>query len=58
MRSKEKQLDIAVSIAAGLLTDLGCCIHHPGYICDKDFPAACPACIRRWLLKKAREEVE
>ena len=37
------------------MADMGCCIHDAGYQCTKDIPAACPACIRRWLLKKARE---
>ena len=23
----------------------GYCTHYPGYVCDKDFPAACSACI-------------
>lgn len=41
----------AVKIAAGLMADMGCCIHDPGYYC---LPDACPACIERWLLRKAR----
>jgi hypothetical protein len=44
----------ALTIAAELMADMGCCIHDAGYQCTKDIPAACPACIRRWLLKKAR----
>ena len=45
----------ALTIAAELMADMGCCIHDPGYQCRKIVPAECPACIKRWLLKKARE---
>ena len=45
----------ALTIAAELMADMGCCIHEAGYQCTRDIPAACLACIRRWLLKKARE---
>ena len=48
----------ALTIAAELMADMGCCIHEAGYQCTKDIPAACPACIRRWLLKKAKDRLE
>ena len=38
------------------LVELGYCTHYPGYTCDRDFPEACPACIKRCInLQKARE---
>ncbi|MEA5016137.1 MAG: hypothetical protein VB099_16420 [Candidatus Limiplasma sp.] len=27
----------------------GFCTHYPGYICDRDWPKECPACIKKWL---------
>ena len=55
-KSKEKKYNDALKIASQLLADLGACTHYPGYTCDKGFPEACPACIKRWLMKKARED--
>jgi hypothetical protein len=51
--AREKKLDKALTIASQFLSDAGTCTHYPGYICDKGFPTACPACIRRWILTKA-----
>ena len=48
----------AVKIAASLMADMGCCTHKPGYNCRKDIPGACPFCIERWLLRKAREHLK
>jgi predicted Zn-ribbon and HTH transcriptional regulator len=50
-----KELKGALSKAAKMLADAGQCTHYPGYTCDKDFPAACPECISKWLRKLARE---
>jgi len=50
-----KELKGALSKAAKMLADAGHCTHYPGYTCDKDFPAACPECISKWLRKLARE---
>jgi hypothetical protein len=49
-RTKEER-DKAIKI----LADDGYCTHYPGYTCDRDFPKACPACIKRCFdLEKAR----
>ena len=42
---------------ARALSDMGFCTHYPGYTCDKDWPSACPKCIRRWLSQKAEEDL-
>jgi hypothetical protein len=52
------QKNRALDIASKLFADSGFCTHYHGYTCDKGFPMACPACIRKWLLKKAREELQ
>jgi len=49
---KEKKYNEALKMASKLLSDYGHCTHYPGYTCDKGFPEACPACIKRWLLRK------
>lgn len=30
------------------MVDDGFCTHYPGYVCDKGFPKACFACIKKW----------
>jgi hypothetical protein len=55
---KKPKYNDALKLASNLLSDLGTCTHYPGYTCDKGFPEACPACIKRWLLNKARGEKE
>lgn len=27
----------------------GFCTHYPGFVCDRDWPKECPACIKDWL---------
>ncbi len=44
--------------AVKYMAELGFCTHYPGYTCDKEFPAACPKCISRWLKKKVRGGAE
>lgn len=53
-----KRADAALSIAAKWLEQAGACTHYAGYTCDKDFtkPGVCAACIRRHMLKLAKEE--
>lgn len=53
--SMEKKYNNALILATKLLADLGQCTHYPGYVCDKEWPEACPDCIKRWLLKKSQE---
>lgn len=53
MAKTKPKYNEALKIASKLLSDLGTCTHYPGYTCDKGFPEACPACIKRWLLRKA-----
>lgn len=41
--------------AVNQLVENGYCTHYPGYICDREFPKACPNCIKRTFnLEKAR----
>lgn len=54
-KSMEKKYNDALKLASKFLADMGQCTHYPGYICDKKFPEACPACIKRYLLKKSQE---
>ncbi|MEN6421633.1 MAG: hypothetical protein ABFD76_06755 [Smithella sp.] len=56
-KNQLKQKDKAIDIASEMFAKGGFCTHYPGYTCDKDWPKECPACIRRWLLQKAREEL-
>ena len=42
--------EIAEKAAATLgAPNNGFCTHYPGYICDRDWPKECPACIKKWL---------
>lgn len=56
-RLNYREADAALSIASKWLEQAGTCTHHAGYTCDKDFttPGVCAACIRRHMLKLARE---
>lgn len=39
-----------------LVDEYGFCTHYAGYTCDRDFPKACPACIKRtFTLQRAKE---
>lgn len=59
-RQRYQISDAALSIAAKWLEQAGACTHYAGYTCDKDFttPGVCAACIRRHMLKLAREAKE
>ena len=57
MSRKKSLVSEALTIAAELMADMGCCIHDSGYQCRKAVPAECPVCIKRWLLKKAKERL-
>ena len=54
---RKKPVSEALTIAAELMADMGCCIHDPGYQCGKEVPNACPACIRNWLTQKGKERL-
>jgi hypothetical protein len=50
----KSERDDAVKI---LVDEYGFCTHYPGYTCDRDFPKACPACIKRtFTLQRSREQ--
>lgn len=57
MSADKKIIDRALTIAADLFADDTFCTHYPGYVCDRDWPAACSGCIRDWLISMAREEL-
>lgn len=54
---KKTDYSKALDIAAKWLEQAGACTYFPGYICDKDYskPGTCAKCLRRHLLKLARE---
>ena len=45
MTLKERAELIAAMIESGF------CTHYPGFVCDKDFPAACAPCITAWFMQ-------
>lgn len=40
------------------LAESGFCTHYPGYTCDKNFPDACPKCIKRWMKARIKAQAE
>ena len=58
LRKKIERLNNGLERAARILAKQGNCTHYAGFTCDKDFisdPKVCPACLKRWLLKKTNE---
>ena len=57
-KNMEKKYNEALKLASKFLSDSGYCTHYPGYLCDKGWPGACPACIKRYLLRKSKDANE